>query len=64
MGPKRVSSGIFIDAGCQGIIQIDAGYFIPESTAINEEDTEYKADLNAFFLKWFSVSGNETDFNN
>lgn len=53
MDAKKLPSGIFIDSGCHGIIQMCAGYFIPETASTNLSEEAYQADLNAFLKKWF-----------
>jgi hypothetical protein len=56
MRPIEVTGGIYIDYGCNGIIRVGEGVFIPTGPRNSDTDKEYNEDLSAFLDRWFSRS--------
>ena len=52
--PIRVNRGIYIDMGCNGILQVDEGVFIPTGYGSAESNKKFQEELNVFLEKWFT----------
>lgn len=49
----KLSDGVFIDYGCNGIFPIKGGILLPDRANCSDITDEYKKDLHAFLTKWF-----------
>lgn len=49
----KLSEGVFIDYGCNGIFPIKGGILLPDKANCCDMTDEYKKDLHAFLTKWF-----------
>ncbi len=49
----KLSDGIFIDYGCNGVVPIKGGLLIPVDANCSDITEEYRKDLHAFLTKWF-----------
>ena len=52
MRMMRVKRGIYIDYGCNGIHQIEDGWFIPDATS-KEKTAALHRDIDAIYRKYF-----------